>query len=212
MNEPLFIAIGRFDDAASLVENYHYSKRMAANVQMVMTWHAPGGLFGDLGDAIAAAVFSIPGTRWSEPVLELTRLVRAPTAKIQLSRLLSMSSSALARAGHELVVSFADRTQGHHGGIYQAASWNYDGCRDKRMDGLLIDGKFYPGRSCNSRWGTRSPTKLKAIKPTSKIEPHFDEGKHLYWKPLGPRGKEKAERLGLKISAYPKPNKEMGVA
>jgi hypothetical protein len=65
------------------------------------------------------------------------------------------------------------------------------------MDGVLIDGAFHPGRSCNSIFGTRSPDKLRVQMPHKVIEPHFDEGKHLYWKVLGNRGYKKAQRLGL---------------
>jgi hypothetical protein len=74
------------------------------------------------------------------------------------------------------------------------------------MDGVLIDGIFKPGRSCNSSYGTRSPTKLKELLPSHSIEPHFDEGKHLYWKPLMIAGRTRAKRLGLKSVEYPKPN------
>jgi hypothetical protein len=202
-----FIAIGMTDDAAKIIEKHHYSKRMAANVQYCVTWHKEGGLFGDFGEAVAACVFSIPGTRWGEEVLELTRLVRIPEMPIQLTGLISKAIDKVKSAKvFDLVVSFADRTHGHHGGIYQAASWNYDSCRDVRMDGLIVDGQFIPGRSCNSRWGTRSPSKLREKFPGSVIEPHFDAGKHIYWKHLNRKGKEKAERLGLFVNPYPKPN------
>ena len=42
--------------------------------------------------------------------------------------------------------------------------------------------------------------------PLSRFEPHFDEGKHLYWKPLMVAGKTRAKRLGLRDEPYPKPN------
>jgi hypothetical protein len=105
----------------------------------------------------------------------------------------------------DLLVSFADATQGHHGGIYQAASWNYDGQRDRRMDGLLIDGHFMPGRNANHKWGTRSPTKLLERMPDRDIVPHYDDGKHLYWRALNKQGRRKAERLGLQSQPYIKP-------
>jgi hypothetical protein len=107
----------------------------------------------------------------------------------------------------DLVVSFADSTQGHHGGIYQASSWEYDGKRGRMMDGILLNGVFVPGRSCNSKWGTRSPEKLRQMMPTADVQPHYDDGKHLYWKSLSRRGDAKARRLGLKAEAYPKPDR-----
>jgi len=198
----LALRLGLYADAADMIERFHYSGRAPSNVQIVGTLHDPGGLFGDFGEAVAACVLSIPPTRWGEPVLELSRLVRKDR-QVPLSSLISGTCLAAKRAGHDLVVSFADRTQGHHGGVYQASSWAYHGCRDRRMDGVVISGVFYPGRSCNSRWGTRSPKKLQEI-IGADVVPHFDEGKHLYWKALGSKGKAKAARLGLLSIPYPK--------
>jgi len=199
--------VGRVMEATMLVERHHYSHRVPANLQCVGTWHADGGLFGDAGEAIAACFFSIPPTRWSEDVLELSRLVRRPDAAVSLTGLISLTVKWLARDGADLLVSFADATQGHHGGIYQAASWRYAGQRERNMDGLIIDGQFMPGRSANSKWGTRSPTKLLERMPGRDIVAHYDDGKHLYWRALTVGGRAKAARLGLGSLPYPKPDK-----
>jgi hypothetical protein len=174
-------------------------------VQWVGTWHEAGGLFGDYGAAVAACFICIPPTRWSEPLFELARLVRAPRVRAPLTGLIAATARHAAKAGADLIVSFADRTQSHHGGIYQAASWKYAGCRDRRMDAVVINGTFHAGRSCNSKWGTQSPDKLRAMLPGRDIEPHFDEGKHLYWRALSREGARKAERLTLASLPYPKP-------
>lgn len=207
---PIFhLRTNRTDEAECLVIRHHYSKRAPGSIQQVVTWHADGGLFGDDGEAVAACFFSSPPTRWSEPVWELSRLVRTPECTIQLSGLIAQACK-LAKGKIDLLVSFADKTQGHHGGIYQACSWNYDGCRDRACDGVIISGKFFPGRSCNATWGTRSPTKLAEILGV-EVLPHFDEGKHLYWRSLERSGELKAHRLGLKKLAYPKPKLVDGV-
>ena len=194
------------DEVWPLVKAHHYSRRMPGNIQHCYAVREAGGMFGDSGPVVAAAVFTIPPTRWSEDVIELARLVRNPSHSRPLSTLISFSCQWLKKSGVALVVSFADWTQNHHGGVYQAAGWNYDGCRDRAMDGVLIDGVFKPGRSCNSTWGTRSPSKLAELMPSRTIEPHFDDGKHLYWKALCVAGKTRAKRLGLKSVPYPKPN------
>ena len=205
----LYFHVGRYDEAASLVEQFHYSRRVPANVQVVGTWHEPGGLFGDAGEAVAACFFSIPPTRWLESVLELSRLVRRDKYEIQLTGLISATIRHIVRHGiTDLVVSFADVGHGHHGGVYQAASWRYAGQRPRRMDGLIINGSFYPGRSSNNRWGTQSPEKLRQILRDQTVDPHYDEGKHLYWRALNRSGRRKATRLGLASLAYPKPMKE----
>jgi hypothetical protein len=196
---------GRYDDACQLVLAYHYSRRVPSNVQHVGTWHTDGGLFGDAGEAVAACFLSIPPTRWSESVLELSRLVRRDDAEIQITGLIAHTARFAASKGADLLVSFADATHGHHGGVYQAASWNYDGQRGKRMDGIVMDGKFFPGRSCNHWFGTQAPSKLAEMFPDRTVAPHYDVGKHLYWRALNKAGRRKAERLGLRTTAYPKP-------
>ena len=200
----LFFHIGETADAMHLVSAYHYSHRPPSNVQFVGSLHTKGGLFQDKGPMVAAAFFSIPPTRWSEPVLELSRLVRLPTVRIPLTMLIRLCCTSLRQKGNDLLVSFADRTQGHEGYVYQAANWNYDGCRECRMDGLVVNGDFVPGRSCNRTWGTRSPTKLREQYPRWSIFPHYDNGKHLYWKTLNEAGQHKAERLNLYRRPYPK--------
>jgi hypothetical protein len=197
---------GCLDEAVDLVKRHHYSRRVPSNIQFVGTLHDCGGLFGDYGRAVAAVFFCFPPTRWSEPVLELSRLVRADQ-QVPLTQMVAFSCRRLKAMGHDLLVSFADKTQGHHGGIYQAASWNYAGARERCVDGLIVDGVFVAGRSCNSRWGTRSPAKVSAILGR-EVVPHYDEGKHLYWRALGSRGDAKAKRLGLADLPYPKPRLE----
>jgi len=197
-----YFCTDQYNEACDLVTRYHYSKRIPSNVQMVCTLHEGGGLFGDFGDAVAALFFSIPPTRWSEEVWELSRLVATPRFEGQLSALISKSCK-FAKRHHDLVISFADRTHQHHGGIYQACSWQYAGKRGERMDGVLIDGTFVAGRSCNSKWGTQSPAKL-SDRLKKDVQPHFDDGKHLYWRALTRSGKQKAARLKLENFPYPK--------
>lgn len=202
----LSFRVGCMDDAADLVRNYHYSRRFGGNIQVVGTWHEPGGLFGDYGRAVAACVFAIPGATWGEPVFELIRLVRVPELRTSLTGLIAATVRHLKVKGGDLLVSYADPTAGHHGGIYQAASWKYAGRRANRSDGLVVGGIFVPGRTCNRRWGTRSPVGVSGKLPHLTVEPHFDLGKHLYWRPLTKAGGAKAERLGLLSLPYPKPD------
>jgi len=202
----LHVSFGQLDAAKALVMKYHYSHRWPSVIEACGTLHQPGGLFGNLGEAVAACVFGIPPTRWSEAVLELERLVRRDDVSVPLTGLISATCEDVRRRGtFDLLVSYADWTQGHHGGIYQAASWNYDGQRERAQDGLVVNGKFVPGRMCFNLWGTRSPNQLRHEHRRWDIQPHYDEGKHLYWRALSRHGMKKATRLGLRCSPYPKP-------
>lgn len=196
----------QLSDATELVERFHYSGRLHT-AWFVATAHLEGGLFGDFGPAVAACVFGIPPTRWAEEVVELTRLVRRDDVVINLSALVSYAVRQIRKHRQEcdLIVSFADATVGHHGGIYQACSWNYHGQRAPANQGLMINGEFVPGRTCNTRWGTRSAARLRELHPNWLIEECWDAGKHLYWKAVRGPGVEKARRLGLLNETYPKP-------
>jgi hypothetical protein len=207
MTIPVFFTGADSDEAWPLIRDHHYSGRMPTNIQHIYAIRGGGGLFGDCGDVIAAAIFVLAQAKWAEPVLELGRLVRHPGRECPpLSRLVGFASKRLRLAKWNLVISYADRTQGHHGGIYQACGWQYSGCRDPSIDGVVVNGKFIPGRSCNARWGTRSPDKLREILNGRSVEPHYDEGKHLYWLALHNSGARKAAKLGLQSIPYPKPN------
>lgn len=196
----------KLDEARRLVMDFHYSRRMPTNIQICATYHLPGGLFGDCGDAVAACIFCLPPTRWSEPVWELSRLVRDNDWHGPLTPLIAWAGRQAKLAGATLLVSFADWTQRHHGGIYQASSWAYHGLREPRMTGVSIDGAYVPGRTSNSLFGTRSPDELAKRMPHKLIEPVMDEGKHLYWRALNRKGRRSAQALGLQCCDYPKPD------
>src|SRR6185312_16094402 len=142
----LHFAVGHEDEAQELVLKYHYSERLPGNVQVVGIFHEDGGLFGERARAVAACFFSSPPTRWSENVLELSRLVRTDDTKPHLTALIGKTCDFIRQKKIcDLLVSFADATHKHHGGVYQAASWFYHGQRDRAMDGVLVDGQFVPG-------------------------------------------------------------------
>jgi len=189
-----------------MVKKHHYSNRAAGSPVVSVTEHEPGGLFGTRGDAVAACIFSSPPTRWSYPILELSRLVRTPEYVGTLSRLVAFATREALKVV-PVVVSFADATQGHHGGIYQASGWSYHGQREPANDGLIIDGVFVPGRTCNRWYGTRSADKVSALlgRPVQK---HYDDGKHLYWKASRRGTRAVISKLALTHVEYPKPAKK----
>lgn len=196
---------GHMDEAKALVKAHHYSGLTPNNVVVVGTIHEPGGLFGDSGPVMAACFFGQPPARWSEPVLELVRLVRTPDCAVPLSVLVGRTCSHIkTKRMADLLVSMADPTHDHHGGIYQACSWKFGGQRRRRMDGVTVNGQFYAGRAANHHWGTQSPARLQSIGVDA--QPHYDEGKFVYWRALSRSGQRKADRLGLLQLPYPKPD------
>ena len=205
-------AIGHYQEAKSLVERYHYSHRWPGAVLVVGTLHNHGGLFGDLGEAVAACVFGISATKWRVDLLELQRLVRVDSCKIPLTGLISFTVKFIKRQGiSDLLISYADNDENHHGGIYQAASWNFAGLRKPQTLGVIVDGVKIHGRTLNHTsgkyaLGTRSVSQLREKYPNRDFRPWTDSGKYLYWKSLTNTGKRKAKLVGLESLPYIKPS------
>jgi hypothetical protein len=84
--------------------------------------------------------------------------------------------------GLRLIISYADPKQGHHGGIYQAGNWTYQGKSQAQRE-LLINGAFTHKRSAHAKYGTASPEKITAISG-KKVEWAPVEWKHVYLMPL----------------------------
>lgn len=193
-----------------MIKTHHYSNRLPATVKLCYG-HFQYSPERQLG---ACCVFSAATGRWEANNLwELTRLVRLPGYESPLTKLIGKAVGLIRqKKATELIVSFADLEEDHHGGIYQACSWVYDGITETRLDGFNIDGEFVPARTCNQRYKTSSVKSLQAILKGRSVEPHFDQGKHLYWKALSKEGMKMAMSLGLKSQPYPKPMLQSGVA
>lgn len=185
-----------------IITKEHYSHRLPSAVKLCF-----GEVdYGPPRRTLACCVFSLATGRWPEEVWELTRLVRLAEYEVPLTKIVSRCLGQIRQTKEiDLVLSFADAEEDHHGGVYQACSWVYDGIRSDRLDGFNIDGQFTPARTCNANHGTSSVEGLKRVLPDCVIEPHFDSGKHCYWKALSKEGMAKAIRLGLRSRPYPKP-------
>ena len=94
-----------------------------------------------------------------------------------------------------LVVSFADPVQKHHGGIYQAGNWIYDGDSKPEYQ-FFCDGRWKHRREVTS--GSFGTTKKIAYKDLPK---KLNPGKHRYLYPLTPEMRAKIEPLA---KPYPK--------
>ncbi len=153
------------------------------------------------GDAVV--VYSIPANKNLEPFLyrekvamrELARLwAPTPHAPDLLTQAISASLKSLRKdVGTEAVVSFADPNNGHHGGIYQAASWIYTGKSSETRVYRKPDGTTVSRRSFHS-----GKTSLPPPWPAERLE-----GKHRYVRNLTRRA---GHLLRLPSVPYPKPN------
>ena len=216
---------GERQTARELVLKYHYSGRCHENPILVGSLHfGGGGLYGDKGELVATCMFSLSNNNtWSlkkVDLIELVRLCRKEEVQVPLSWLVSRTVKEVKKLGRfDIAISYADATQDHHGGIYQACSWNFHTYRQPKEDGLVIDGTFVPKRTVSTRYGTYRRDKLGEMFDEVKQETlygtevkniewgsHVDKGKYMYWIPLNKTGKKIAKRvLNFESNEYPKP-------
>jgi hypothetical protein len=182
-------------------ENWHYSKCLpAGKLVKVGAWE--NGLFIGVvlfGRGANNRMASAYGLAQDE-ACELVRIAltkhRAPVSRIasQAIKFLKRQSSGL-----KLIVSYADPSQGHHGGIYQAGNWIYKG-KSAPQRALLINGRPMHKRSADAKYGTASPEKIKTATGL-RAEWAPVEWKHVYLMPLD----SKMRDLVLPLSKpYPK--------
>lgn len=197
-NRPVTLRIGYCGHDAALlaVRRWHYSACLpTGKLVRVGAWED--------GEFIGCVLFS----RGASPFLgralglqqtelcELTRVAlrehRAPVTQIvaEALRLLRASSPGL-----RVVISFADPTQGHHGGIYQAGGWIYTGS-SQPVDEYFVGGKW---RHVRSAWPLMEKRGLDRETVPRRTRP----GKYRYLMPLDKQMRRRIVRLA---QPYPAP-------
>jgi hypothetical protein len=142
-----------YDAATYACQHWHYSRAVPAGRLIVIgVWE---------GDAFKGVVIFSRGAtpRIGSPygltqleVCELTRIaLRAHEAPV--SRIVAVALRMLRRRcpGMRLVISYAAGEQGHHGGVYQAGGWIYEGPKDTYT--IELRGERRHARSIGSRYG-----------------------------------------------------------
>lgn len=154
---------------------------------------------------VRASVF---GEEHKVHVTELARLAISSDVTLQASAFVPLCLKALEahRARRGLapiygVISYADSSQGHHGGLYQAMSWIYTGeSRPSKPFYIDLDGKMI-----HPRQDGKNISRQQALNKGWEV---VDASvKYRYVKLMGsPRAKKKHRQL-LKLQAlpYPKP-------
>jgi hypothetical protein len=94
----------------------------------------------------------------------------------------------------KLVISFADTEAGHHGGIYQATNWIYDGLTNS-ADEYLYQGKKWHGRAFRKSHGSHLNFIDKGLQIIKGAR------KHRYLMPLD---EEMRKRIMPLAKPYPK--------
>jgi hypothetical protein len=176
------------------VEHWHYSRRMPkSKLAKIGVWES--------GRFVGAVIFGVGATsdlvkRYGLLPTEVCELVRVALSRhiTEVTRILSI---AMRMIRHEykkirLIVSFADPSQGHHGGIYQGGNWIFCG-NSTASDEYIFKGVRYQGRSFrNSHKGMEKHPDVDVVKGSSK---------HRYLMPLDEEMRKQIEPLR---KPYPK--------
>lgn len=133
-------------------------------------------------------------------------LVRIALTKHQtpVSRIVRIANDWMHRAnpGLRLIVSFADMSQGHHGGIYQAGNWVYSG-QGIPAKFYMIHGKLTHPRTLGSARLTQNLDGAKKRDPSATVV--VIPGKYRYLMPLDADMRTQIEPLA---KPYPKRAKQ----
>lgn len=133
---------------------------------------------------------------------ELTR-VALTKHQSPVSRVVRLAIQFLKKKSSELrlIVSFADPSEGHHGGIYQAGNWTYTGRQPPTTEYIAPDGKQWHGRMVSKDGRIKVQGKYRPCWRIDQCTPIEKPGKHRYLMPLD---KEMRKSILPLSKPYPK--------
>jgi hypothetical protein len=168
------------------VENWHYSKRLPMPPLVKIGAWEDGKyigcvLFSRGANQNIGAPYGLAQTECCELVRVALRNHATPVTRIVAIALRFLRKNA---PGIRLAVSYADPSEGHHGGIYQGGGWVYAG-ESGSATKYLHDGRWKHSREVNavSFASTGQPGSGKIRNWQSLPKKQFP-GKHKYLMPL----------------------------
>lgn len=185
------------------VENWHYSRSMPKSKLVKF------GAWED-GRYIGCVIYGMGATPnlckpYGLNMQQACELVRvALTAhSTHTSRIVAITLRELKKSnpGIKLVVSYADKDQGHAGGIYQAGNWVFTGhVNDGTRGAFIINGKKTHPRTIGLMGGVQSISWVRKHLDPNATE-FITSGKYKYLYPLDQDMKRRIEPLR---KPYPK--------
>lgn len=183
-------------------ENWHYSKTMPVPpIVKIGAWENEKFIGVILFSRGASPDLLKPYGLNQFQGAELTRIALSkhitPVSKIMsiAIKLIKKKDPAL-----QLLVSFADQSKSHHGGIYQATNWIYAGTSSPSVE-YWKDGKRWHPRQLSEKGYTVQFGSYRKVPKPSDCEKVRTPGKHRYLFPLTNEMKDKCIKLS---KPYPK--------
>lgn len=188
--------------------HFHYSRRVPSNLCGFSVFNGKGEWCGVIIYSNGATPQVAKSFRMAQGMIcELSR-VALNGKQESTSQAISISLRMLKRLCPliELVVSFADRAQGHVGTVYQASNWLYLGT-SQRAKYYLIRGKKTHPRSVVPASPTNTLAGVRKYIDPNAVE-FFDFGKYKYVYPLTEKQRRRFKSLAM---SYPKRDQSMTV-
>jgi hypothetical protein len=189
--------------AKHAVENWHYSKVLPVPpLVKIGAW--------ECGKFVGTVIFSRgannnllkPFGLGQTQGCELTRIaLTSHTTPVSRIARMAMNFLKAKNDGLRLIVSFADPSEGHHGGVYQAGNWVYTGVQPQTTEFLAPDGKQWHGRMVSKDGRVKVQGKYQPCWRTDQCTPVVKAGKHRYLMPLDAAMRESIMHLS---KPYPK--------
>lgn len=132
---------------------------------------------------------------------ELTR-VALSNHVTPVSRILAIAFKYLKSSNEKLklIVSFADQSKGHHGGIYQAGNWVYCGLTSPSVEYWKDGKRWHPRQLSEKGYTVQFGAKRRVPKPSECTKVKVP-GKHRYLMSLDQKMKTRIDHLK---KPYPK--------
>ena len=186
-----------WDAASYACKNWHYSKQTPTNKSMKIGVWEDDKFIGVIMYGCGACPHFYKGYGIKqEEACELTRIALRPHYH-PVSKMIAISLRLLLKENPKLLLisSYADTSQNHHGGIYQATNWIYTGISDKTREHFL-----------QGRWRHATSIRRKFKKSFSDTLPmRIVDGKYRYLMPVNSELRKKILELAL---PYPKREKQ----
>jgi len=120
-----------------------------------------------------------------------------------VSKILAFAIKFLKKQSPELrlIVSYSDADQNHHGGIYQATNWIYNGKTAETVSYVDKDGRSWHARNVGPR--VDHDKQISAVRSQCRVVKN--PGKHRYLMPLDDNMRKQVQQLA---KPYPKRMKQ----
>lgn len=190
--------------ALDIVVENHYLHRRAPCSSSFALLDGEGETRGVVLYGVPASVPLVKGVLGNENrklVGELTRLWVDDSAPKNGESFLIGNSIKF--SGFEVLVSFADTSQGHLGTVYQASNWLYTGLSSAHKDWILIGSEGRHTRHTWDEWGGIEGAKIAIPERMMQVD-RPRKHRYIYINAKGARRKWLLGQLKYPVLPYPK--------